>query len=239
MFRFLSFHILGTALAVGRFYQAQFEVAKIRKVDDELKEHHLLHLSAFTNRINMIKSFPKEAVVAEIGVAAGDFASVILRESLPRKLYLIDTWRGGRNASGHAITLEKKSKQGRSISDFERVRGRFATEIEDQKIEMLQGQSVTMISALPNQSLDWVYLDAAHDFDSVCADLEALLPKMRSNGIIAGHDYVRWGRFGYRGGVIEAVHSFCKTHDFELFALTFDSHYPPSYAIRPINGTVR
>jgi hypothetical protein len=38
-------------------------------------------------------------------------------------------------------------------------------------------------------SLDFVFIDGAHDYDSVCKDIDAWLPKVKVGGIIAGHDY--------------------------------------------------
>ncbi len=38
-------------------------------------------------------------------------------------------------------------------------------------------------------SLDLVYIDAEHDYDSVVSDISAWLPKIRKGGWIAGHDY--------------------------------------------------
>jgi predicted O-methyltransferase YrrM len=40
-----------------------------------------------------------------------------------------------------------------------------------------------------NNSLDFVFIDAAHDYESSKKDIEAWFPKMKTNGIIAGHDY--------------------------------------------------
>ena len=235
MVRWLSPYVLGPALAAARFYQAQTEIKRVRNVDDALEYKHLQNLKAFENREEMIKSFPKDAVVAEIGVASGDFASIILREAMPKKLYLIDIWRKGANASGLGAKIAPKArKKSGKIDAFDVVLTKFAEEIESGRVEICHGSSLLMLDQLPDKSLDWVYLDARHDFRSVRADLEAILPKLRTDGIIAGHDYIRWGRFGYRGGVVEAVHEFCKIHNFELAALSFDSHYPPSYAIRSV-----
>lgn len=37
--------------------------------------------------------------------------------------------------------------------------------------------------------MDFVFIDAAHDYESVKKDINAWLPKVKENGIIAGHDY--------------------------------------------------
>jgi hypothetical protein len=39
------------------------------------------------------------------------------------------------------------------------------------------------------ESLDFVFVDAGHDYDSVKADLHAWLPKVKPGGWIGGHDY--------------------------------------------------
>ena len=49
--------------------------------------------------------------------------------------------------------------------------------------------------------LDWVFIDANHNYDYVRADIAAWTPKVRPGGIIAGHDYL--DRDGW--GVIRAV----------------------------------
>lgn len=52
-------------------------------------------------------------------------------------------------------------------------------------------------------SLDFVFLDAAHDFTSVTEDLHAWWPKIRVGGTLAGHDYDQ----GWTG-VRQAVNQF-------------------------------
>lgn len=41
----------------------------------------------------------------------------------------------------------------------------------------------------PERSLDFVYIDGLHEYESVKQDIEVWLPKIRAGGIIAGHDY--------------------------------------------------
>ena len=40
-----------------------------------------------------------------------------------------------------------------------------------------------------DESIDFVFIDADHSYESVKKDIEAWLPKIRKNGIISGHDY--------------------------------------------------
>ena len=50
--------------------------------------------------------------------------------------------------------------------------------------------SVEAAAKVPDGSLDFVYIDARHDYASVTEDLEAWYPKLRPGAVFAGHDYV-------------------------------------------------
>jgi hypothetical protein len=50
--------------------------------------------------------------------------------------------------------------------------------------------SVEAATKIPDHSLDFVYIDARHDYESVKEDVEAWCSKVRPGGIMAGHDYV-------------------------------------------------
>lgn len=55
-----------------------------------------------------------------------------------------------------------------------------------------------------DESLDAVFIDAAHDYESVTKDLKAWYPKVKKGGIFAGHDYRQ------DCGVFDAVNDFFK-----------------------------
>lgn len=42
-----------------------------------------------------------------------------------------------------------------------------------------------------NESLDFVFIDAAHDYESVKLDIQSWFPKVKNGGVIAGHD-INW-----------------------------------------------
>lgn len=90
-----------------------------------------------------------------------------------------------------------------------------------------------MIEMLSAPGLDWVYIDAAHDYDSVARDLAVAARKIKSGGFICGHDHTRWGVKGlYRFGVVEAVNIFCQKEGWELVCLTNESHRHLSFMLR-------
>jgi tRNA A37 threonylcarbamoyladenosine dehydratase len=62
-----------------------------------------------------------------------------------------------------------------------------------------------------DESLDFVFLDASHEYENVKSDLIHWYPKIKYGGIIAGHDYCKeWN------GVVLAVNEFFKGEKFEI-----------------------
>lgn len=49
--------------------------------------------------------------------------------------------------------------------------------------------SVDAAKLFDDKSLDFVFIDANHKYDYVSADIAAWFPKVKSGGIISGHDY--------------------------------------------------
>ncbi len=81
-------------------------------------------------------------------------------------------------------------------------------------LDLLNVRRLTSVEAAKShddESLDFVYLDASHDFDSVVRDIEAWLPKVKQGGILAGDDYhPSWQ------GVIDAVKNKFADEDIEV-----------------------
>jgi len=105
----------------------------------------------------------------------------------------------------------------------------------DEVIERMNGKSYAHIREYSHEAvkrfkdntLDFVYIDANHEFESVIEDMEIWFPKLKLGGILSGHDYVE--RKGQN--VIGAVDSFCKLYDIkDLFIFTGDRS--PSWMLK-------
>lgn len=61
-------------------------------------------------------------------------------------------------------------------------------------ISLLISDSISASRLFPDASLDWVHLDARHDYESLQADIRAWLPKVKPGGWLSGDDYdpVKW-----------------------------------------------
>lgn len=131
-------------------------------------------------RISLIKSFPKGSVGAEIGVLKGAFSCHILEIVQPRIFYMVDCWESTKEYDGFI------PPPGENLLDAARaVRDSSAKGIA----RIVRARSVDGAALVPDDSLDWVFIDASHLEENVWDDLQAWIPKVKLGGIVAGHDY--------------------------------------------------
>jgi len=57
------------------------------------------------------------------------------------------------------------------------------------RIILIVSDSLKASALFADASLEWVHLDARHDYASVKADIEAWLPKVKAGGWLSGDDY--------------------------------------------------
>ncbi|MEO7270816.1 MAG: class I SAM-dependent methyltransferase [Vicinamibacterales bacterium] len=62
------------------------------------------------------------------------------------------------------------------------------------RISLLVAESLTAATFFADRSIDWVHLDARHDFASVTADIAAWRPKIKADGWLSGDDFdeIKW-----------------------------------------------
>ncbi len=185
-----------------------------------LQNVNIRNLKVLVDRIDLLKQLPKKKIVAEIGVDKGDYSRIIYETCLPAKLHLIDAWQD-----------QNRYHKGLKAN----VEAMFNEEISDQKIQIDVGLSTHVLPTFPDGYFDWVYLDTDHTYETTMCELNILSSKVKSNGIIAGHDYSlgNWIN-GYRYGVIEAVNEFCVKNNWEMIFLTIETDQYNSFAIRRI-----
>lgn len=73
-------------------------------------------------------------------------------------------------------------------------------------------RSVDASQLYANNSLDFVFIDAAHDYDSVVSDIISWYPKVRNGGVIGGDDFEpAWP------GVVKAVEEIFGPHKVAVY----------------------
>lgn len=144
---------------------------------------------------------------AEVGVRAG-YYSRVLCDAIPNlHLLCVDPWApwsGGRPSQGKQDAYLEKSRL--VLAGF--------------NVDFIRKTSMEAVKDVADGSLDFVYIDALHNFDNVMLDLIHWAPKVRPGGIVSGHDYVRL----HNCGVIDAVHAYTFAHGVYHWYLTFEQN---------------
>jgi beta-1,4-mannosyl-glycoprotein beta-1,4-N-acetylglucosaminyltransferase len=96
----------------------------------------------------------------------------------------VDTWQGSEEHQAGAISEDPDVVAGSLFEQFVKNMSPVA-----HKYKALRLASLEAATTYEDHSLDLVFLDAAHDFDNVKADILAWWPKIKSGGIISGHDW--------------------------------------------------
>lgn len=85
------------------------------------------------------------------------------------------------------------------------------------------------VDMFPDESFDWIYIDANHTYPKIKEDLKAWYLKIKKGGYICGHDYIE----NYKTyGVKKAVDEFIKINKLKINFLTSETF--ASWAIKKI-----
>ncbi len=132
----------------------------------------------------MINAFDIESI-AEIGVFTGNFAAKILRSSASiKKYYMIDPWR---NLEDWNKPINNRSNNETFNKFYEEAIKN--TEFASNKRIILRGKTTEVIARIPDNSLDFIYIDGDHTLKGIAIDLIRSYPKLKKGGFIGGDDF--------------------------------------------------
>lgn len=89
------------------------------------------------------------------------------------------------------------------------------------RAKLIRMSSVEAARLFAPGSLDFIYIDAAHDRASVAADLEAWWPALGEHGVLAGHD---WTDQLIHIGVKAAVRAFARGHGLTVYLTSVEGY---------------
>ena len=148
-------------------------------------------------------------VGAEIGVQKAIFSKILFEGIPDLKLYCVDPWVPYRN-------MPSERQQDRCL--------RIAiSSLASYNAVFIRKTSHDALEDIPDGSLDFVYIDGLHDFDNVMFDIIEWSKKVRSGGIVSGHDFF----FYHNIGVVYAVEAYVKAHGITQWYIT--KEYPNSF----------
>lgn len=151
--------------------------------------------SALYNRV--VDEAPRGAWLVEVGVFHGlslrHLAHAAKAADKNLTVVGIDWCRGSAEHQSHLASLPHRNLAGSTLETL--LTGGVADDCA-----LIVAPSVKAAKFIPDGSCYMVFLDAAHDRDSVLADIRAFAPKVCNAGWLCGHDYFTFS------GVRQAVH---------------------------------
>jgi len=120
---------------------------------------------------------------AEIGCAHAQFAELVLSQWKGAQYWMIDPWAN----QSPEVYRERQPEPEHFEQQWQKC---LELSQHDSRVKLLRQLSAEAVSSFADAQLDWVYIDANHDYTHVLQDLELWYPKVKIDGIVGGHDYV-------------------------------------------------
>jgi hypothetical protein len=139
----------------------------------------------------------------EVGVWAGTYAEKIATWGDFAMLHLVDPWK---HQPDYKDLVNVDDGEFQRV--YEQVENKFRG---NPRIKIHRKASVEAAASFNNLSLDFVYIDANHEYSHTLDDMNAWFPKVRVGGVFAGHDYGDYDDGQTSFGVKSAVCDFLKS----------------------------
>lgn len=118
----------------------------------------------------------------EVGVHRGGFSAHILSKWDGHTLYSVDPWLHQADVRLDVSNADQLEQNENFALCRERLR-------EFKLRSCIIRKTSVDAAKIVSDELDFVYLDARHDYRSVMEDLKTWWPKIKGGGMLAGHDY--------------------------------------------------
>jgi predicted O-methyltransferase YrrM len=150
---------------------------------------------------DMVKKFPENSYFVELGSFFGCstvyLAVEIINSGKNIKFDAIDKWDFNWILDNISVNVhEEFLKNIESVKSF---------------INPIKGFSENIVNNYKDESIDFLFIDADHEYDKIKQDINLWFSKIKKNGVIAGHDYT----IGFPG-VIKAVDEFFGKDNFNV-----------------------
>lgn len=205
--------------------QASHHPDKIRRYAELGPSHVADGARLFATRHSMVDHFAPAfhgGIIAEVGVMFGDFSPFLIDTCKPETFVAIDIFE-----AHHAPYIWDRPSnevfQGQTHREF--YQGRMARYGDIVRLE--EGDSANCLARFPDETFDMIYVDAAHDYESVKRDTMQAIRKLKANGILIFNDYIRYSHYDNQYyGVIPVVNDVVSSQGFQIvgFALQADMY---------------
>lgn len=140
---------------------------------------------------------------AEIGVEEGTYSEMLCKAIPELRLLCVDAWKAYKGYKDHT---DQKKLDGFCATATERL--------AHYDVTIVRKYSMDAVKDVPDGSLDFVYIDANHTFEACTNDIAEWSKKVRTGGIVSGHDYHRYMKHR-QIHVVDVVHGY--THAWQIY----------------------
>lgn len=166
----------------------------------------------------------------EVGTHRGEFAAKILQHWTEGNLYCVDPWENLPEYKEQAKYLWDSTSRNQDLQHFISVVEPFYP-----RCHWFQTTSKEAADRLfEDGELDFVYLDGNHEEPYVTEDIHLWWPKIKSGGLLAGHDIVCVNEVnhGWSQYIQPAVFKFAESQGLDVYFISeIISYMPWSYVI--------
>ena len=145
----------------------------------------------FVDMLTELKTIKdKNTTMIEIGSYMGESTMLFASSQIFDKIYTIEPH------EGHEIFNENHGYSWELVKQQFEINTRYFD-----NISLISDYSYNVVDTFEDNSIDFIYIDANHLYESVKQDLTLYYPKVKPGGYIGGHDYQKdWP------GVVTAIH---------------------------------
>lgn len=154
-----------------------------KKIQGWMTEAELAFLYAIAESMN------SHGKVVEVGSWKGRSTVAIcsaLKQKNQIEFYAIDTFRGDPEINSNEI-FKLDIVEDLIYKEFQENTAEFTF------LKTIRANSEQAVNNFADESLDWIFIDADHSYNSVYNDVRLWFPKLKYGGLISGHDYGRIG----------------------------------------------
>jgi len=155
----------------------------IKKYNIIVGNQYLIDVEGMVGSVALSKLFAelKFNKGVEVGVDRGLFSEVLLKDNPNLHLYGVDCWISSAFPEGNPYRLQQEY--------FDTCYQEAKTRLESYNCTIIKKTSMEALADFEDNSLDFVYIDANHDFVNFIQDIHYWYKKVKVGGIISGHDY--------------------------------------------------
>jgi len=186
----------------------------------EMTSAHVAGAKLFANRHDMIAALPipPAPVVAEVGVALGEFSKYLVETLRPAQFHAFDLFQIHRDE----MLWGRPTREvlgGQTHADF------YRNAMSGTGILMHEGPSAETLKHLPDKYLDLAYIDAQHTYEGVLEDARECARAAKEGGILVFNDYILHDPFIHADyGVVPVVNQMVVNEGWRVIGFALQKH---------------